>query len=134
MLKEIIVKDIVSQKIKVELMDHETILIFQRNPRTKKYEKIDPFITIKQHPYGASKIYLVVPFWDYNKNIRTITTMQRLVYQAFKGDIPKGMCVDHINNDSLDNRPENLQLLTHKQNINKRKYNGANQYKNSIKK
>ena len=133
MFEETVVKNIVSQNIKVELINHENIYIFQRHPRTRKYEKITPFMTIKKHPYGSSKVYLVVPFWDYNKNIRTITTMQRLVYQAFKGDIPKGMCVDHINDDPLDNRPENLQLLTHKQNINKRKYNGANQYKNSIK-
>ena len=29
--------------------------------------------------------------------------------------------VDHINADPMDNRPENLQLLTHKENLRKRK-------------
>lgn len=39
-------------------------------------------------------------------------TVHRLVYRAFHGEIPSGYVIDHINNNSHDNRPENLQLLT----------------------
>ena len=45
----------------------------------------------------------------------------RFVYEVFKGPIPKCFEVDHINNCKSDNRLKNLQLLTHKQNVEKSK-------------
>jgi len=41
----------------------------------------------------------------------------RLVYAWFNGSVPKGMIVDHIDDDKLNNDPTNLQLLTPSQNI-----------------
>jgi hypothetical protein len=43
--------------------------------------------------------------------------IHRLIYEAFNGTIPKNMVIDHINNDRLDNRIDNLQLLTNKENV-----------------
>ena len=43
----------------------------------------------------------------------------RFVYEVFKGMIPSCFEVDHQNNVRSDNRIKNLQLLTHKQNIEK---------------
>ena len=40
----------------------------------------------------------------------------RLVFEYFNGPIPDGMDIDHINNKRDDNRIENLQLLSHKEN------------------
>lgn len=45
--------------------------------------------------------------------------VQRIVWDAFNGPIPKDFEVDHINDIRTDNRLENLQLLTHKDNCNK---------------
>lgn len=45
-------------------------------------------------------------------------TMHRLVYEAFVGKIPQGMQVNHINEIKSDNRLENLNLMTPKENIN----------------
>ena len=44
-------------------------------------------------------------------------SLQVLVYLWFKGDIPAGMEVDHIDDNPLNNLPENLHLLSHKANI-----------------
>lgn len=41
-----------------------------------------------------------------------------LVVTAFKGPIPPGMQVNHINEDKCDNRLENLEVVTPKQNMN----------------
>lgn len=44
--------------------------------------------------------------------------LHRLVWEAFNGPIPEGYEVNHMNEDKSDNRIENLNLLTHKENIN----------------
>ena len=45
----------------------------------------------------------------------------RFVFEVFKGVIPRCFEVDHINNVKSDNRLKNLQLLTHKRNVEKSK-------------
>ena len=45
----------------------------------------------------------------------------RFVYEVFKGKIPPNFEIDHLNNLKSDNRIKNLQLLTHKENIEKSK-------------
>lgn len=45
--------------------------------------------------------------------------IHRVVYQAVSGEpIPEGMQINHINEDKTDNRFENLNLMTPKENIN----------------
>ena len=45
----------------------------------------------------------------------------RFVFEVFRGPIPRFFEVDHINEIKSDNRIKNLQLLTHKQNVEKSK-------------
>ena len=45
----------------------------------------------------------------------------RFEYEVFRGPIPRFFEVDHINEIKSDNRIKNLQLLSHKQNIEKSK-------------
>lgn len=44
--------------------------------------------------------------------------VHRLVYEAFIGEIPEGMQINHINEIKTDNRIENLNLMTPKENVN----------------
>lgn len=48
------------------------------------------------------------------KNFRN----HRLVYEAFIGEIPQELEIDHINTIRSDNRVENLRVVTHKENMN----------------
>lgn len=50
--------------------------------------------------------------------IRSYPLVSRLVYSAFYGPIPKGMQVNHINEDFTDDQLENLNLMTPKENTN----------------
>lgn len=45
-------------------------------------------------------------------------SVHRLVYAAFNGEIPSGYDVNHIDEDKTNNRLDNLNLLTHKENLN----------------
>ena len=51
-------------------------------------------------------------------SIRKDYFVHRLVFEAFNGIIPENMQVNHINEIKSDNRLENLNLMTCKENIN----------------
>lgn len=45
----------------------------------------------------------------------------RLVWTAFRGEIPLTMDIDHIDSDPSNNRLDNLQLLPHRENCQKKR-------------
>jgi len=48
---------------------------------------------------------------------RTYCSAHRLVYHHFFGPIPDGMVINHKNGKKKDNRPENLEVVTHSENV-----------------
>lgn len=60
-------------------------------------------------PSNKCNYYVVCFFIDGKKLYKSV---HRLIYETFNGEIPNNMTIDHINNNSLDNRLCNLQLLT----------------------
>ena len=65
--------------------------------------------------------YLFFNLCDKKLEKPMIYLQHRFVYEVFKGPIPRFFEIDHQNNDRSDNRIKNLQLLTHKQNVEKSK-------------
>lgn len=61
--------------------------------------------------------YIGFSYWDIEDRKFYNISLQVIVYLWFKGDIPAGMEVDHIDDNPLNNLPENLHLLSHKANI-----------------
>ena len=105
----------------VEYIDNQW-RVFRRWRKNNSKEKIDTEIKVTlacgKHKYRPNKYYHKITY-SFNRKAINIP-LSRFIYVWFKGDIPDGYVVDHINNDSFDNRPENLQLLTVGDNLKKR--------------
>lgn len=69
-------------------------------------------LKLRKDKYGYLKAHL------YKKSCNKFFSVHRLVWEAFNGAIPEGMQVNHINEDKTDNRLENLNLMTPKENCN----------------
>jgi len=85
-----------------------------RNSTKKTWKTISPVIRT-----NGNKTYIRYRYVEDGK-IHSIYA-HRLFYAFFIGPIREGFEVDHINNDSLDNRLENLQLLTATENRHKQR-------------
>ena len=84
--------------------------IIHKNGRVKFYKGVS--IKLQMNKWG----YLSCPLRKNGK--LKLKSMQRIVWEAFNGTIPKGMQVNHINEIKTDNRLENLNLMSPKDNIN----------------
>ena len=65
---------------------------------------------------GGRRGYLFVIL--YNNGIRKQIMVHRLVWEAFNGKIPEGYEINHVDENVNNNRLDNLNLMTHKDNIN----------------
>lgn len=99
------------------------VCVYQEDKNTHQRVELKQIINVKHHPYGKDCIYILVFPWDYSKGKRITMTLQRLVYLYFKGDIPEKFDIDHVDGDSLNNLPSNLQAISRKENLQKRTLN-----------
>ena len=62
----------------------------------------------------------------YKNNKMTSFPLHRLIYSAHYGEIPEGMLIDHIDNNTFNNDISNLRLATRSENNHNRKVNKNN--------
>lgn len=82
---------------------------------------------LKQHVDKENRCQVAL----YKKNVSKSIRVHQLVAMAFLGHKPDGtfeLVVDHIDNNSLNNRLDNLQLITNRLNTSKDKKNKASKY------
>lgn len=91
--------------------------------KSLKYNK-ERFLAIANDSYG----YEIVTLSKEGKH-KTFT-IHRLLAVAFLGHIPCGytVVVDHIDNNFKNNSLDNLQLITHRENLSKDKKGGSSKY------
>ena len=117
---------------KQELVDRGIKLedgkVYQWSKKIKDYVELDEKLVTSNKPkYGKERTYKVVYYYKQEKHVMFPIALHRLIYAWYKEDIPKGMVVDHIDNNPLNNDPDNLQLLTRGENV-KKDNNGHNQF------
>lgn len=70
---------------------------------------------LRKPQFGKSNYYIMA--LSKEGFMKTIA-VAKLVYESFNGPVPEGMQVNHINELRTDNRLENLNILTPKENTN----------------
>jgi hypothetical protein len=79
--------------------------------RIISYKKKHPRILIFKEHYGYYEVQLT------NKLGNKYLRVHRLVAQHFISPIPKGMLVNHIDMDRKNNKVNNLEIVSHRENI-----------------
>lgn len=72
----------------------------------------------RKHKYRPSKSYPKFQFSANGKHYSLV--LSRAVYVWYKGDIPDGYVIDHLDNNPYNNDPDNLEISTIPDNLNKR--------------
>jgi hypothetical protein len=85
---------------------------------TKKFKGRDGLTKLTLSKKKTGYLYANI-YWGKANNERSSLRVNRIVYQTFVSCIPDGYIVDHRNDIKSDNRLENLQLLTPKENTEK---------------
>lgn len=119
---ELTKQDLIDRGIKVD-----GDKVYQWSNKIKDYVELDIKLMTTKPKYGKEISYKVVSYYKKEKHIMQPIALHRLIYVWYKGDIPKGMVVDHIDNNQLNNDLDNLQLLTRGENV-KKNNNGHNQF------
>ena len=86
---------------------------------------LKPYLVSCKHKYGKTTSYYVYVF--YVNKVKYQIMRSNIMYCWFIGDRDITKDVDHIDNNSLNDNPDNLQLLTRQENLLKRG-KGRNQW------
>ena len=99
--------------------------------RGHKIKEIKSHMITTRSKYGVDTRYITVPLHIKrlnNGHTHLTATLHNVIYAWYKGEVPLGYDVDHIDNNTLNNNIDNLQLLTHEENLKKRKIKGINHW------
>ena len=72
-----------------------------------------------QRATQSKKGYYQIRLYDESGELGKLKYVHRVVWETFRGEIPDGLEIDHMDGDTSNNSLANLQVLTRKQNTNK---------------
>ena len=101
---------------------------FYWHPKYKYYlaSKCGKILSLKQKEKRILRFHIrgkgYLGFRLFENNTYKDYSVHRYIYEVFKGEIPKGMHIDHWDFNKKNNSIKNLQLLSPKENIQKSKF------------
>lgn len=106
----------------------------QRNAKREKADLTKDWVVTKYKEYSVNsdgevknnKNNYLVKGSKRNGYLRlnSIISIHRLVWETFKGEIPEGMVIDHIDGNRSNNSLSNLRLVTQSENMDNAQVNG----------
>ena len=87
--------------------------------------KLKPHINSQDRKYSKSCEYVFYDLYINGKQRRIY--LHNIIYAWYKGKVPLGYEVDHLDGNTFNNSPENLELVTHAENVRRQSLH-ANQY------
>jgi len=114
----------------VPIKNYEELYSFDLNSNQVYSHKSNKYISI----FTTTSGYFQTRFKA--NNIEKKKYLHRLIYEAYKGEIPTGLCIDHIDGNKQNNNIDNLRLATISDNTCNRKIQKNNKstgYKNITK-
>jgi len=110
-------RDIKGYESLYQISDWGRVKALKKNVTGKGKNQYDDEHILKLHKsthYGKERVQATL----YKNGVKKYPIVSRLVYEAFLGDIPENIQVNHIDEDPSNNFVENLNLMTPKQNTN----------------
>ena len=101
---------------------------FYWHPKYKYYlaSKCGKILSLKQKEKRILRFHIrgkgYLGFRLFENNTYKDYSVHRYIYEVFKGEIPEGMHIDHLDFNKKNNLIKNLQLLSPKENIQKSKF------------
>ena len=97
---------------------------------SKGVKEIKPQTVVGKHKYGKDKEYKCVSLTidTINNGKQRLIGLHNVIYAWYKGELPLGYDVDHIDNNPFNNNIDNLELVTHEENLKRRRIKGPNQW------
>ena len=98
--------------------------------RGHNIKEIKPRVITQKLKYGLNKSYCYVflHIKRFGEHKKLHLKLHTIIYAWNKGEVPLDYDIDHVDNNSLNNNINNLQLLTHEENLRKRPNKGVNQW------
>lgn len=81
---------------------------------------------VRNHKLGKPLTYYIVSWYDRDAKTQRNFLVHRLIYAWNKGICPDDVDIDHKDGDPSNNKFDNLQAISHKDNMKKRPGNGHN--------
>ena len=97
---------------------------------SKGVKEIKQHTVVGKHKYGKDREYICVSLRIerlFNGKQRLIG-LHNVIYAWYKGEVPLGYDIDHIDNNPFNNNIDNLELVTHEENLKRRRIKGPNQW------
>ena len=82
-------------------------------------KEIKPRVITRKIKYGLDKSYCYVflRIKRYGEHKRLHLRLHTVIYAWYKGEVPLGYDIDHVDNNPINNNIDNLELVTHAENM-----------------